>query len=80
MHETMAAFGCKKLALRTTSQRSSPAIWRETINQQKMFLPLQTQPFNSLTAIGPYMAHRLSWALFKVNNFLNLCPLTVFDS
>jgi hypothetical protein len=36
--------------------------------------------FNSLTAIGPYMAHSFSWALFKVNNFLNFCPLTSFDS
>jgi hypothetical protein len=24
---------------------------------------------NSLTTIGPYMAHRFSWALFKLNNF-----------
>ncbi len=30
--------------------------------------------FNSLTTIGPYMAHRFSWASFKVvNNFLNFC-------
>ncbi len=35
---------------------------------------------NSLTAIGPYLAHRLFWALFKVNNFSNFCPLTTFDS
>jgi hypothetical protein len=35
---------------------------------------------NSLTAIGPYMAHRFSWALFKLNNFLNFSPLTTFDS
>ena len=25
---------------------SSPAIWRERINQQKVFPPLQNQPFN----------------------------------
>jgi hypothetical protein len=24
---------------------------------------------DSLTAIGPYMAHRFSWASFKLNNF-----------
>jgi hypothetical protein len=35
---------------------------------------------NSLITIGPYMAHRFSWASFKVNNFLNFCPLTTFDS
>ncbi len=35
---------------------------------------------NSLTAIGPYMAHRFSWDLFKFNNFSNFCPLTTFDS
>ncbi len=35
---------------------------------------------NSLTTIGPYMAHRFFWALFKVNNFLNFCPLTTFDT
>jgi hypothetical protein len=40
-----------------------------------------TRIFNSLTTIGPYMAHRFSWALFKVvNNFLNFCPSTTFDS
>ncbi len=27
--------------------------------------------FNSLTAIGPYMAHKFFFALFKANNFLN---------
>ncbi len=36
--------------------------------------------FNSLTAIGPYMAHRFSWALFKLNNFSNFCPFAMFDS
>jgi hypothetical protein len=30
---------------------SSPSIWRERINRQKMFPPLQNLPFNSLTAI-----------------------------
>jgi hypothetical protein len=35
---------------------------------------------NSLTAIGPYMAHRFSRASWKVNNFLNFYPLTTFDS
>jgi hypothetical protein len=30
---------------------------------------------NSLTAIGPHMAHRFSWASFKLNNFLNFCPI-----
>jgi hypothetical protein len=35
---------------------------------------------NSLTAIGPYMAHRFSWALFKLNNFLNFCSFATFDS
>ncbi len=35
---------------------------------------------NSLTPIGPYLAHRLSWALFKVNNFLIFCLLTTFNS
>jgi hypothetical protein len=34
----------------------------------------------SLTAIGPYLAHRFFGALFKVNNFLDFCPLTTFDS
>jgi hypothetical protein len=34
---------------------------------------------NSLTAIGPYMAHRFFWALFKVNNFSNFCSWTTFD-
>jgi hypothetical protein len=38
------------------------------------------KPLNSLTAIGPYLPHRFCWALFKVNNFLNFCPLTMFDS
>jgi hypothetical protein len=41
---------------------------------------LGTSLFNSLTAIGPYLAHRFFWASFKVNNFLNFCPLTIFDS
>jgi hypothetical protein len=35
---------------------------------------------NSLTAIGPYMAHRFSWASFKANNFLNFCSLTTIDN
>jgi hypothetical protein len=35
---------------------------------------------NSLTAIGLYMAHRFSWALFKLNNCLNICPFATFDS
>jgi hypothetical protein len=26
------------------------------------------------------MAHRFSWALFKLNNFSNFCLLTTFDS
>ena len=30
----------------TTSQRSFPAIWRETIHRQKNFPPPKTQPFN----------------------------------
>ncbi len=30
---------------------------------------------NSLTAIGPYMAHRFSWASFKLNKFLNFFRL-----
>jgi hypothetical protein len=37
-------------------------------------------PLNSLTAIGPYMAHRFSWASFKLNNYSNVCPLIMFDS
>jgi hypothetical protein len=35
---------------------------------------------NSLTAIWPYMAHRFSWALFKLNNFLIFCLFATFDS
>jgi hypothetical protein len=34
---------------------------------------------NSLTAIGPYFAHRFSWASFKLNNVLNFYLLTTFD-
>jgi hypothetical protein len=30
----------------TTSQRSFPAIWQETIHRQKNFPPPKTQPFN----------------------------------
>jgi hypothetical protein len=36
--------------------------------------------FNSLTAIGPYMAHRFFLASFKANNFSNFCSLAMFDS
>ncbi len=36
---------------------------------------------DSLTAIGPYMAHRFSWtSLFKLNNFLNFYPFATFNS
>jgi hypothetical protein len=35
---------------------------------------------NSLTAVGPYFSHRFFGALFKVDNFLNFCLLTMFDS
>jgi hypothetical protein len=42
--------------------------------------PSISRALNSLTAIGPYMAHRLVLASFKANNFLNFCPLTTFDS
>ncbi len=38
------------------------------------------ETINSLTAIGPYMAHRFSWASLKLNNFSNFGPLTMFDS
>jgi hypothetical protein len=41
---------------------------------------MEDAQMNSLTAIGPYMAHRFFWALFKVNNFSNFYPLTLFDS
>jgi hypothetical protein len=34
---------------------------------------------NSLTPVGPYLAHRFFGALFKVNNFLNFCLLTMID-
>ncbi len=33
-----------------------------------------------LTAIGPCMAHRFSWASFKLNNFLNFRQFATFDS
>jgi hypothetical protein len=33
--------------------------------------PRDTMFLNSLTAIGPYMAHRFSWASFKVDSFSN---------
>jgi hypothetical protein len=33
---------------------------------------------NSLTAIGTYMAHRISWALLELNNFSNFCPFATF--
>jgi hypothetical protein len=35
---------------------------------------------NRITATGAYMRHRFSWALFKLNNFLNFCPFAMFDS
>jgi hypothetical protein len=35
---------------------------------------------NRITATGAYMRHRFSWALFKLNNFLNFCPFAKFDS
>ena len=35
---------------------------------------------NSLTAIGAYMHQLFRRDLFKVNNFLNFCPLETFDS
>ena len=41
---------------------------------------MEDAQMNSLTAIGPYMAHRFSWASFKVNKFWNFSPLTTFDS
>jgi hypothetical protein len=33
-----------------------------------------------LTATGAYMRHRFSWALLKLNNFLNFCLFATFDS
>ncbi len=35
---------------------------------------------NSLTAIGPYMAYRFSWALLELHNFLNFCLFSTFKS
>ena len=41
---------------------------------------LAEQVLNSLTTIGPYMAHRFSWALFKHNNFSNFCPFATLKN
>ncbi len=38
----------------------------------------QCHLLNSLTAIGPYMAQRFFWALFKVNNFSNFLSVDYF--
>jgi hypothetical protein len=39
---------------------------------------LQFSVLNSLITIGPYMAHRFSWASFKLNNCWNfVCLLSL---
>jgi hypothetical protein len=35
---------------------------------------------NKITTTGAYTSHRFSWALFKLNTFLNFCPLVMFDN
>ncbi len=39
-------------AIVTTSQRSFPAIWRETIHRQKNFPPPKTQPTSCVTTMA----------------------------
>ncbi len=51
-----------------------------TPNANYMTMDMRDFYLNSLTAIGPYMAHRFSWALFELNIFSNLCPFATFDS
>jgi hypothetical protein len=41
---------------------------------ERVMVEKKSANLNSLTAIGPYMAYRFSWALLELNNFLNFCP------
>jgi hypothetical protein len=83
-----------QLARRKLGNKNTPQSWRlpSPYGCHGAFLPAlphtaicqhaacQVYVVNSLTTIRPYLAHRFFWALFKVNNFLNFCPLTMFDS
>jgi hypothetical protein len=47
-------------------------------NLKELILPYYK--VNSLTAIGPYMAHIFLRASFEIHKLANLCPLTTLDS
>ncbi len=64
-------------AIISTAKQPNYCLWWESV--QKLMVP-DRNSLNSSTNIGPYMAHRFSWALFKHNNFSNFCPFATFDS
>ncbi len=73
--------GTVKAKFRTvTKAGKKPNPAKQLFAQLSKKLDKLEKTLNSLTAIGPYMAHRFFWASFKVNNFSNFCLLTTFDS
>jgi hypothetical protein len=47
---------------------SSPSIWRESINQQKMFPPLQSQPFKTAYLLWCFTEHLFFTSFFGAYN------------
>ncbi len=64
------------------TKRGTFFMWNHTLtgkNHNHAWKTLSRQ-INSLTAIGPYIAHRFSWALLKLNNFSIFCLFATLGS
>jgi hypothetical protein len=67
------------ISRRSDSDYAKNTQTRKSISGYMVLLEGAPVMFNSLTAVGPYMAHRFSWALFKLKNFSNFCLFATFD-